>query len=91
MLVYKTIVIPSTVYNYASKKEMQLGISNDTLKSATSPINDAIKEHAKNGWAFHFISSMQQRLARKKTLLEKIFGWFPIIGPACFPSMKTEC
>ncbi len=91
MLKYKTVIISSIVYNNTPKKEMLIGVSKETLERATSPFAEAIKENAKDGWAFHSMFSMHQRLARQKTVLEKIFGWIPLLGPAIFPRMKMEC
>lgn len=90
MLQYKTSCIPSEVYSKATKHEFRTGLTKKTADAALAPVGLAIENEAKGGWTLHSIECLPQRIARKKTLMEKIFGWIPFIGPWIFPTMKAE-
>lgn len=90
MLEYKTTCIPSSTYKNATKKEFERGLSVETANKALSPVGMAIQNEAKGGWTLHSIELLSQKIARKKTIFEKLLGWIPIVNLLFFPTMRRE-
>ena len=90
MLQYKTTCIPSTTFNDVKKSEFRKGLTLNTANKAIAPIGKAIEDEARGGWTLHSIESIPQTIARKKSFMEKLFGWIPFVGSWLFPTMKTE-
>ena len=90
MLQYKTVCVPSVIFNNATKKEFKEGLSQETISKAIDPIRETIEVEAKGGWTLHSVQTVEQNIARQKSLMEKIFGWIPFIGSWLFPTMKQE-
>lgn len=90
MLQYKTTSIPATKFGDITKGEFRSGLTLNTCNKAIAPIGKAIEEEAKGGWTLHSIECLPQTIARKKSLMEKIFGWIPFVGSWIFPTMKQE-
>ena len=90
MLQYKTTCIPATKFGDVSKLEFRTGLTVDTCNKAIAPVGKAIEDEAKGGWTLHSIECLPQTIMRKKSLMEKIFGWIPFVGSWLFPTMKQE-
>ena len=90
MLQYKTICVPSVIFNDVTKKEFREGLSQETISKAIDPVRETIEAEAKGGWTLHSVQTIEQTIARKKSLMEKIFGWIPFLGTWLFPTMKQE-
>ena len=90
MLQYKTVAIPAYTFNDVTKAEFRNGITVGTANKALEPINKVVEEEAKGGWTLHSFQCIPQTIARKKSLMELIFGWIPFIGSWIFPTMKQE-
>ena len=90
MLQYKTTCIPATKFGDVTKQEFRSGLTLSTGNKAIAPVGQAIEEEAKGGWTLHSIECLPQTIARKKSLMEKIFGWIPFVGSWLFPTMKQE-
>lgn len=90
MLQYKTTCIPATSFNDVTKREFKHGLTLNTCNKAIAPVGKAIEDEARGGWTYHSMSVIPQNIRRKKTLMEKIFGWIPFIGSWIFPRMKQE-
>lgn len=80
MLQYKTTAIPCTTFDGATKEDFSYGLSYDTASRSVSLIGEIIESETAGGWTFHTIQNMSQRIKRKKTLIEIIFGWIPILN-----------
>ena len=80
MLQYKTTCIPSVPYKGVKKREFYSGLTVDTANRAIAPVGQAIEAEGRGGWTLHSIDCLPQRIIRKKTIGELIFGWIPILG-----------
>lgn len=89
MLQYKTVYLPGTAAQI-KKKEWDAGFSTSLISSTVEPFGQMISEQAKGGWTLHSVVELPVNITRKKTFLEKIFGWIPILGRLLFPRMH-EC
>jgi len=90
MLKYKTVCIPEFTFNDVKKAEFRDGITVGTANKAIEPVSKVMEDESKGGWTLHSVQCLPQTIARKKTLMEKIFGWIPFIGSWIFPTMKQE-
>lgn len=90
MLQYKTTVLPNIPYTGVKKKVYINGLSAAEANKAVAPLGQAIQTEAKGGWKLESIEFLPQNIVRKKTFLELILGWIPILGNWLFPSMKDE-
>lgn len=90
MVLYKTTVIPQTPYNGVDKREYYNGISVDTGNKAIAPVGQAIQNEARGGWHLHSIECLPQTITRKKTIVETLLGWIPILGGLLCRNMD-EC
>lgn len=76
MTLFKVVSLPSSEV-LANKKDMYtVKVANLALE----PIANAIQAEAMGGWILHSCTVIPATIWRKKGLLEKIFGWIPIIG-----------
>lgn len=91
MLQFKTTSIPNVPCNGVKKKEFLNGLTVETCNRALAPVGQAIQDEAKGGWCLHSITCLPQRVVRKKSILELLFGWIPILGDSLFPNMKEQC
>lgn len=90
MLQYKTVYMPATT-NKIRKKEWDDGLlSNSFLNSSVTPFGQKISEEAKNGWTLHSVVTLPVNVTRKKSFIELIFGWIPLLGRWICPRLD-EC
>ncbi len=91
MIQYKTICVPEQPFKL-TKREYRSGLlGTDKANAAVEPLRKAIEAEAKGGWVLHSIQVLPQRMIRKKSILELLLGWIPILGGWLFPTMKTDC
>lgn len=90
MLQYKSICIPDVKYDGVPYEEFKKGITVETGNRALAPINAAINEEGKRGWTLHSLELIPQTFKRQKSMMEKVFGWIPLLGKALFPTMIQE-
>ncbi len=88
MLQYKTVALPSTTFDEATKYDFLYGLTLDTATKSVSLIGDLIQTEATEGWTFHSIESMPKHIRRKKTVFELIFGWIPFLNRFLCPRIS---
>lgn len=88
MLQYKTVCLPEQPYKDVSKKEFDNGITVESGNKAVAPIGFAVQEEAKGGWILHSVHLLPQRIMRKKSITEMIFGWIPFLGRFLCPRIS---
>lgn len=86
MVEYKTVALPKT-YLECKNKDLY---KQETIDTAVSPVANAIATYAKEGWHLHSINTISAEIIRKKGLLEKLFGWIPLIGRLFIPVINPE-
>ena len=90
MLQYKTVYMPGTT-SKITKKAWDGGLfSNSLLDSSVAPFGQKISEEAKNGWTLHSVVTLPVNITRKKSIIELIFGWIPLLGRWICPRID-EC
>lgn len=89
MLQYKTVPLRESS-TLISKKDWDNGFSLSDKDSTVSQIEKIINDLALSGWTFHSVSRLPMNIKRKKTILEKLFGWIPIINTILFKRLG-EC
>lgn len=80
MLEYKTRAMPCVPFKGVKKREFYGELSLETANAAIAPVGRAIEEEARGGWILHGVECLPQRLVRKKSIIELLLGWIPILG-----------
>lgn len=62
-------------------------MSVDTANAAVKTVEAVIAEEANSGWILHSVNEIHKLIIRKKTILEFIFGWIPILGKFICPNI----
>ncbi len=89
MLQYKTVYMPGTTTKI-KKSEWDAGFSSALLDSSVTPFGQKISDEAKGGWTLHSVVALPVNVTRKKTIIEMIFGWIPLLGSWICPRLN-EC
>lgn len=76
MLQFKTVALPATEITVKGEEMYTVETANKVL----APIGQVIQNEAKGGWTLHSYVVIPATVIRKKGILEKIFGWIPILG-----------
>lgn len=81
------MLIPSQPLRNVPPKEFSGGMSVDTANAAMKTVEAVIAEEANSGWILHSVNEIHKLIIRKKTILEFIFGWIPILGKFMCPNI----
>lgn len=84
------MLIPSQPLRNVPPKEFSGGMSVDTANAAVKTVEAVIAEEANSGWILHSVNEIHKLIIRKKTILEFIFGWIPILGKFICPNNRRN-
>lgn len=88
MLQYKTRCIPVAALRGVKKKEFNNGLTPETANAAAAEVDYVIQEESRQGWALHSLNRVSKKIIRKKTILELLLGWIPILGGLLFRNLN---
>lgn len=78
---YKTKCIPASIITGVNAKDyFYRGITEEEADTAGKNISKLIDYEAKQGWSLHSVEQIETRIKRKKTIIELLFGWIPVLG-----------
>ncbi len=83
MLRYKVVPIPAKSVKVKNKEfyyGISRGLSPEKAESAVENVSAVVDEYTKRGWSLHSLEYLPTNIRRKKSVIEFLLGWIPILG-----------